>query len=130
MPTVLYRKYPDIDDKFQRYLPCLPSDYALWMLLAEKGLIYKINESMAVYRCGSGMWSTSHAIKNDMAYLSTLNRLYATITNGKAKKNIQKQIRDITESIVHIEHDLNQIRFSKAYRLGKILLRPFKWLRK
>jgi hypothetical protein len=24
----------------------------------------------------------------------------------------------------------NQIRSSKAYRLGKILLRPFKWLRK
>ena len=102
----------------------------MWMLLAERGDIYKFNEPMAVYRYGSGVWSTRHAIKNDMAYMSTLNRLYATITNGQAKKNIQKQIRDITESIVHIEHDLNQIRSSKAYRLGKILLRPFKWLRK
>ena len=129
-PSVMYRKYPNILETYQRLMPCLPGDYVMWMLLAEKGNIYKFNEPMAVYRYGSGVWSTSHTIKNDMAYLSTLNRLYATITNGQAKKNIQKQIRDITESIVHIERDLHQIRSSKAYRLGKILLRPFKWLRK
>lgn len=129
-PSVLYRRYSGVLEQYQKMMPCMPGDYVMWMLLAERGDIYKFNEPMAVYRYGSGVWSTSHAIKNDMAYLSTLNRLYATITNGKAKKNIQKQIRDITESIVHIEHDLNQIRFSKAYRLGKILLRPFKWLRK
>lgn len=129
-PSVMYRIYPDVLEKYRNLMPCLPGDYVMWMLLVERGDIYKFDEPMAVYRYGSGVWSTSHTIKNDMAYLSTLNRLYATITNGQAKKNIQKQIRDITESIVHIEHDLNQIRSSKAYRLGKILLRPFKWLRK
>ena len=129
-PSVMYRKYPNILETYQRLMPCLPGDYVMWMLLAERGDIYKFDEPMAVYRYGSGVWSTRHAIKNDMAYLSTLNRLYATITNGQAKKNIQKQIRDITESIVHIECDLHQIRSSKAYRPGKMLLRPFKWLRK
>jgi hypothetical protein len=126
----MYRIYPNVLENYRNLMPCLPGDYVMWMLLAERGDIYKLDEPMAVYRYGRGVWSTSHAIKNDMAYLSTLNRLYATITNGKAKKNIQKQIRDITESIVHIEHDLNQIRSSKAYCLGKILLQPFKWLRK
>ena len=128
-PSVLYRRKCLNIEKLNSIMPCLPGDYVMWMLLAEKGDIYKFDEPMAVYRYGSGVWSTSHAIKNDMAYLSTLNRLYATITNGQAKKNIQKQIRDITESIVHIDCDLHQIRSSKAYRLGKILLRPFKWLR-
>lgn len=129
-PSVLYRRYSGVLEQYQKMMPCLPGDYVMWMLLAERGDIYKFNEPMAVYRYGSGVWSTSHTIKNDMAYLSTLNRLYATITNGQAKKNIQKQIRDITESIVHIDCDLHQIRSSKAYRLGKILLRLFKWLRK
>lgn len=128
--SVLYRRYSGVLEQYQKMMPCLPGDYVMWMLLAERGDIYKFNEPMAVYRYGSGVWSTSHTIKNDMAYLSTLNRLYATITNGQAKKNIQKQIRDITESLVYIERDLHQIRSSKAYRLGKMLLRPFKWLRK
>jgi hypothetical protein len=58
--------------------------------------------------------------------------LYVTITNDQARKKIQKQINDIgtINSIVHMERELIQIRSSKAYRLGKMLLRPFKWLKK
>jgi hypothetical protein len=78
------------------------------------------------------MWSTSQTIKNDLAYLCTLNKLCVAITNDQARKKIQKQINDIgtINSIVHMERDLNQIRSSKAYRLGKMLLKPFKWLKK
>lgn len=129
-PSVLYRKYPNVLETYQRLMPCLPGDYVMWMLLAEKGNIYKFNEPMAVYRYGSGVWSTSQTINNDLKYLNTLNKLYVTSNNEQARNNIQKQIKNITESIVQIERDLNQIRSSKAYRLGKILLRPFKWLRK
>lgn len=36
----------------------------------------------------------------------------------------------VTEEKIIAEKQIHQIRSSKAYRLGKILLRPFKWLRK
>lgn len=131
-PSVLYRRYSGVQEQCQKMMPCLPGDYVMWMLLAEKGDIYKFNEPMAVYRYGSGMWSTSQTIKNDLAYLCTLNKLCVAITNDQARKKIQKQINDIgtINSIVHMERDLNQIRSSKAYRLGKMLLKPFKWLKK
>lgn len=129
-PTVLIRYDKNIQDKFSTMGACLPGDYVLLMLYAEKGDIYKFNEPMAVYRYGSGVWSTSQTINNDLKYLNTLNKLYVTSNNEQARNNIQKQIKNITESIVQIERDLNQIRSSKAYRLGKMLLRPFKWLRK
>ena len=129
-PTVLIRYDKNIQDKYSTMGACLPGDYVLLMLYAEKGDIYKFNEPMAVYRYGSGVWSTSQTINNDLKYLNTLNKLYVTSNNEQARNNIQKQIKNITESIVQIERDLNQIRSSKAYRLGKILLRPFKWLRK
>lgn len=131
-PSVLYRRYSGIQEQYQKMMPCLPGDYVMWMLLAERGDIYKFNEPMAVYRYGSGLWSTSRTIKNDLAYLCTLNKLSVTISNDQARKKIQKQINDIDtiNFVVHMERELNQIRSSKAYRLGKMLLKPFSWLKK
>lgn len=131
-PSVLCRRYSGVQEQYQKMMPCLPGDYVMWMLLAEKGDIYKFNEPMAVYRYGSGVWSTSQTIKNDLAYLCTLNKLCVVITNDQARKKIQKQINDIgtINSVVHMERELNQIRSSKAYRLGKMLLKPFSWLKK
>lgn len=134
MPTVLYRKYPDVDDKFQRCLPCLPSDYALWMLLAEKGLIYKINESMAVYRCGSGMWSDNWSYRKMLAVLKTITKLSCVVDTLEAKAilntEVQKHTEDIINCIANTEKQYNQIRSSRAYRLGKLLLKPFKLFKK
>lgn len=129
-PSVLYRKFHNVQEQYQKMMPCLPGDYVMWMLQAEKGDLYKFEEPMAIYRYGSGVWSTSHTVKNDVAYLGSLNRLYVTITDEQARKNIQEQIMDITESIIYMEHDLHQIRTSKAYCLGKVLVRLFKWLKK
>lgn len=131
-PSVLYRRYSGVQEQYQKMMPCLPGDYVIWMLLAERGDIYKFDEPMAVYRYGSGLWSTSQTIKNDLAYLCTLNKLSVTISNDQARKKIQKQINDINtiNFVVHMERELNQIRSSKAYRLGKMLLKPFKWLKK
>lgn len=56
-PSVLYRRYLGIHEQYQKMMPCLPGDYVIWMLLAERGDIYKFDEPMAVYRYGSGMWS-------------------------------------------------------------------------
>lgn len=129
-PSVLYRVYPSIREQYQKMMPCLPGDYVLWMLLAEKGDIYKFDEAMAVYRYGSGIWSNAKTIKNDVSYLCTLNKLYVAIENKQVKEQLQKQIRAITDDIVHVEKDFRQIRTSKAYRLGKLLLKPFKLFRK
>ncbi len=109
---------------------CVPSDYVWWMLYAETGKIWKFEEPMAVYRVGSGMWSTSNSVRNDLLYLCTLNKLYVAISNEQVRANLQDQINSIVTSISQMENDLNQTRTSKAYRLGKLLLKPFRWMKK
>lgn len=128
--SVLYRIYPSVFERYSKIAPCLPGDYAMWILLAEKGEIFKLDEVMGVYRQGSGIWSSSHSIRNDVAYLCTLSKLYATIGNEQAKMCLREQIHKILDSIMFFENELIRTKKSRAYRLGKILLRPFKWLRK
>jgi hypothetical protein len=46
---------------------------------------------------------------------------------------VNKMVKEYTSIYIDLlkkEKECENIRSSKAYRLGKILLRPFKWLRK
>lgn len=129
-PSVLVRYDKEVHAKLKSMGGVVPSDYALWMLYAEKGKLYKLPEEMAVYRVGSGLWSTSRTLRNDMLYLCALNKLHALIEDQQARANIQLQINGIIDIVVHMEHDYNQTRGSKAYRLGKALLKPFSWFKK
>lgn len=128
-PSVLFRQNKEVRDKLKSLGTCMPGDYVMWMLLAEKGKIWKMEEPMAVYRVGSGVWSTSHSIKNDMMYLCTLNKLYTIIENQEAKEYLQKQIDCILNSVVDLNNSYKHIMQSKAYRIGKALLKPFGWLK-
>lgn len=134
MPTVLYRIYPNFNEELQKLSPCMPTDYVMWMLLAEKGKIYKINEPMAVYRYGVGIWSKGWNYNKTMAVLKTLTKLSCVIENPEAKMilkaEVQKLSTEIIDYISNVEKQYNQICSSRAYKLGKCLLNPLKWLRR
>ena len=115
-------------------MPCLPGDYVMWMLLAEYGFIYKFDESMAVYRYGVGIWSSKVSMKNTLSVLKTLTKLSCTIQNPDArtilKEEVQRFSTDLVNHIDNLEQQYNQIRSSRAYQLGKLLLKPISFVRK
>ena len=133
-PSVVFRYSPTVECKIATLGYCLPNDYVFWMLYAEKGHIWKMEEPMAVYRVGSGMWSTDDSIKSEVEMLMTLNKLWMAIEDPQVKRvlnqQIQKQKQYVLEIAAHQQRDLNTIRASRAYRIGKALLAPFKWMKK
>lgn len=133
-PSVLFRKNEEVRLKLRGLGYCSPSDYAMWMLLAEHGYIYKFDEPMAVYRYGVGVWTGVKGIKNEVDYMMTLQKLWAVFDNETVKGNLMKSIMKQRQVIIDYElrqrTDLNNIRASKAYRIGKLLTAPATWWRK
>ena len=129
-PSVMFRVHKEIYPIIHSYGHFLPDDYVCWMLTAEYGKIYRMPDVMAVYRVGSGIWSTSKTIKNDLKYLSTISKLYVSMTDDTVKENLHKQIIEMINSLCYVEENLKAIHSSKAYRLGKLLLKPFRWMKK
>lgn len=130
-PSVLYRKENLDLTKYQSMKPCMPGDYVMWMLLAEKGKIYKFDEPMAIYRYGSGIWTTNdNYIHKELLLLNGLSKLLVIMENDRVRTILKEQINNIINSISkefnHVLHDYNQIVNSKAYKLGKCILSPFK----
>ena len=133
-PSVMYRKYPNILETYQRLMPCLPGDYVIWMLLAERGDIYKFDEPMAVYRYGSGMWSDKQNDTNLLLYIQTLCKM-SVVVDEKVKRILQQsQINPISKNfcatIENLKKQHLQVRSSHAYRIGVLLLNPIKKIRK
>lgn len=124
-PSVMYRKYPNVLETYQRLMPCLPGDYVMWMLLAEKGNIYKFNEPMAVYRLGSGIWESSPMISRYIQVISTLSKL-SVICDGSIKVILQNRIRDMQNQIECSMTQLANIQNSRSYRLGHFMLKPYR----
>ena len=56
-------------------------DYPLWMLLASKGDFGYINENMAVYRRGVGMWSGQDRVQMLIKWSSVLTELEKVYIN-------------------------------------------------
>lgn len=133
-PSVLYRKECLDVKSYYNMVPCIPSDYVMWMLLAEKGYIYKFNEAMAVYRYGVGIWSGKVSTTNNFSVLKTLTKLSCTIQNPDArtilKEEVQRFSTDLVNHIDNLEQQYNQICSSRAYQLGKLLLKPISFVRK
>lgn len=132
-PSVMLRYDKQVQKKIFSLGSCMPSDYVWWMLYAEKGKIFKFDEPMAVYRYGSGIWSTDESVRPDLEMLMTLNKLWVAIDNDEVRKVLQEQIlkqkQAVLDFVAHLQHDLYVVRSSKAYRLGKILLKPFRYMR-
>ncbi len=133
-PSVLLRNSETVWAKVFSLGRCIPSDYVWWMLYAETGKIWKFEEPMAVYRVGSGIWSSDESIKPDLEMLMTLNKLWMAIDDAEVKNVLQEQIlkqkQAVLDFVAHQKRDLDGIRSSKAYRLGKLLLKPFRWMKR
>lgn len=52
------------------------------------------------------------------------------LVSQKINTEVQKHTEDIINCIANTEKQYNQIRSSRAYRLGKLLLKPFKLFKK
>lgn len=132
-PSVLYRKYPNVLETYQRLMPCLPGDYVMWMLLAEKGNIYKLNEPMAVYRYGGGTWESRSQIARYMLTITTLSKL-CVVFDDSIKKILLQQIGMMQENMLQIvrakDQKIESITNSRAYSLGSLLLKPIKKIKK
>ena len=132
-PSVLYRKECLDVKSYYNMVPCIPSDYVTWMLLAENGYIYKFNEAMAVYRYGGGTWESTGQIRRYVLTISTLCKL-RMLFDGEVKKILDKQIANMQKQLIDYttstEYQLNSILYSRAYRLGSMLLKPYKKLKK
>lgn len=133
-PSVLYRRYSDVHEQYQKIMPCLPGDYVMWMLLAEKGDMYKINEPMAVYRYGSGIWSNVWKIGKSLALLKTLSKLSSVVESSDVRRILQEQINsmsnDLSSEYEKVVMQLKQVQSSHAYRLGKSILKPINMIKK
>ena len=131
-PSVLYRREKLDFNKLKKMLPCLPLDYVMWMLLAEKGDIYKFKEPMAVYRLGSGIWESSSSIKRYILTITTLSKL-SFIFSDKEKvlilNNIAKLQEELMEIIQQKDQQLYMIQHSLSFRISKCVLKPIKVVR-
>lgn len=133
-PSVLYRRYSGVLEQYQKIMPCFPGDYVMWILLAEKGDIYKFNEPMAVYRYGIGIWSNEWKIGKSLAVLKTLSKLSAVVESSDVQRILQEQINSMSNELSSeyekVKMQLKQVQSSRAYRLGKSILKPINMIKK
>jgi glycosyltransferase involved in cell wall biosynthesis len=118
-PSVVFRNilddYPDI------FLESPIGDYILYILISEKGSIGIINEKMAVYRRGTGVWSSldskTLSMKNFKTlllisdYLTKNNFQLAEIINSKIRRNHINTLKYLTS------RELNELRTNQSISL-------------
>ena len=106
-------------------------DQELYLLLEEVGEWVVLDEMLYYYRINSN--SVSRFKTFECYFWNIIVRYEACVRRGINPDRFALQdYMDTLEEYANyqaLERE-NQIRSSKAYRLGKILLRPFKWLRK
>lgn len=134
-PSVMYRYHPEVNEKILQLGKLGVGDYLSHMLYAEYGNICKLPDYMAVYRQGVGVWSGNKVpYRTEVQWLIAISKLFPLLENDEAKKLLDEQITEYANSILNGVHDANQqllqIRSSKAYRLGKWLLKPFRWMKR
>lgn len=106
-------------------------DYLLWMLIAQYGKIYKLEDCMGVYRQGVGVWTGKEVdtVKRDLDWLIAISKLLPQIDNEDARKVLDLQIDEVEKELVKMFYVTKQASLSHAYRLGKMFLKPFKLLK-
>ena len=109
-------------------------DYVCWMACAQYGKIWKMSECMAVYRYGSGIWSNESHLIRLIETLSVLNRLWPLIDSLNAKNKLEEQILSVKNTIISecnmLEEKYLSIHNSHSFRLGKMLIKPYRWLKR
>ena len=104
-------------------------DQDLYFRLEEQGEIYVIDEFTYKYRSNeSALTSTPYWCY----YWNIIARHAACIRRGLPVKELSYAdfLQIVTENEQYAREQVEKMQQSKAYRLGKALLKPFKWMRR
>lgn len=135
-PSVMYRYNPKVSETMSQLGKLGVGDYLFHMLYAQYGNICKLPDYMAVYRQGVGVWTgpNSDGEKNMFTWIVAISKLSSVLQDKEAQRLIDEQIDSMVGGLLTSHRDtekqLLQIRSSKAYRLGKLLLKPFRWMKR
>lgn len=133
-PSVLYRIYPDLFKQDQNMISCFFGDYKMWLLLANKGNIFKFEDIMAIYRVGSGVfssekWNTKHKLE----LLILFSQLYILVDNEVAKQKIHEMVncqkRYIMDDLKILSIQLDKIQSTRLYKLIRVLTSPMRFVK-
>lgn len=121
-------------------------DYTLFLALAEKGKIKKLEDCMSVYREGVGVCSSNAYDKSkhfswQLRHLSAISKIHSVLENAEAKSAMQEQIDEYFEYInslylrsldysqgieTMLQQKINTIETSFSYRVGVIVTKPLR----
>lgn len=111
----------------------LLEDWPKWINILEKGVKLEFMDKVVVrYRIHEGALSTSSMASARMMYSDRLFTLYYRYpkwlerNEDEAVQRLAKEYIQIYDNLLKIHQRYDQIRSSKAYRLGKFILNPFK----
>ncbi len=135
-PSVMYRYSTEVDDKFLKVGRVGVGDYLYHLLYAERGKIKKLPDYMAVYRQGVGIWTGANCDGNNnmLLWIIACSKLSSLLEDSKARWLLENQIHTdknmVLEEIEVYEKQIKQLQSSKAYRIGKMILKPFNFLKR
>ena len=125
--TVVYKNNPLVREERKKLGRVVTSDYALHMLNAKYGKIKKLPECMAVYRLNQeSVWGTKDALCQIPIWNEMLIRLIPFF-DDEVQQVLHKQYMEGCNNLVRLGG--NEVRKTKAYRLGRLLLKPFSWIK-
>ena len=131
-PSVVYRNLDSIAEKKDHVTGSIVGDYPHWLVCASEGRLYRLDECMAVYRSGVGLWSSSK-LSNErklLEWIIALSKVSSVLDDPEHRRLLNDEIlackNSLLLSIQRYRGDIKQARSSKAYRIGSFILRPFK----
>ena len=112
----------------------LLEDWPKWINLLRAGMkLHFLDKVLVKYRIGG--ISTGKSMSMMSYYSNRLFRFYYCYPEWQ-KENYEEAVKrmvneecQVYQYFLDLEKQLNQIRSSKAYRLGKMLLKPFRYMR-
>lgn len=134
--TVFYhrKKSCALGIKVDERIPML-EDWPKWINLIRAGVkLHFVDKVLVKYRV-NGISTNNRPSLNYYRSLRLFCFLYQypvwfEANNDRAVERAVNEEMDVYQWLIDAEKQLTQIQQSKAYRLGKLLLKPFKWLKK
>lgn len=122
-----------------RRVPPMLEDWPKWILLLRKGVTFHfVDKVLSRYRVGGVSTSVHKSVRQytsdrQMFYRFLLPEWYQDDVEKAVQRAVDDDVRFykmLMDEFFSTRRQLNQVRESKAYRLGKFLLHPFKFLRR
>lgn len=104
-------------------------DICTLYLYRDQGEIAGIPGYMSVFRKNVGIWTTNKWYPNMMENIIMLSELRSVIKNEDLQKSIDEWNSELKNIIINVMTEWEGNRNSKAYKIGKIILKPFNRIR-